>query len=374
MSMAYAGPVIDPHHHLWDLSLGKHPWLAPRNDGEKAFGSIDAIRTDYGIAEYLRDAKGQNIVATVHVEAGWSDADPLGESGWLDSLDRSSGVAARYVARVPLASPDAPRLLEAEAANPAVAGIRDIVSWHPDPAQSFVRSDGMMSDSDWRAGLKTASDLGLVFDLMLFPWQMDQACLLVSDFADTQFVLNHCGSPVERSPDGVAQWREGLKRLADAPNVAIKISDPVAYDHDWTPDSLAEVILHCIACFGPSRAMFASDFPVSGLHADFAAVNSNFWITPDSANLEPAGAGLEIWDKEAPLEWDFAAFNAGKEKSRDFLRESGAKRIDVPYRRNRMIVFNSNLFHESGPVRFKPGYENHRINVTMLFGQRGARG
>mgnify|MGYP003117551125 CR=1 FL=1 len=110
-----------------------------------------------------------------------------------------------------------------------------------------------------------------------------------------------------------------------------------------------------------------------GLHADFAAVNSNFWITPDSANLEPTGAGLEIWDKEAPLEWDFAAFNAGKEKSRDFRRESGAKRIDVPYRRNRMIVFNSNLFHESGPVTFKPGYENHRINVTMLFGQRGGR-
>ena len=88
-----------------------------------------------------------------------------------------------------------------------------------------------------------------------------------------------------------------------------------------------------------------------GLHADFAAVNSNFWITPDSANLEPTGAGLEIWDKEA-----------------------GAQRIDVPYRRNRMIVFNSNLFHESGPVTFKPGYENHRINVTMLFGQRGTRG
>ena len=81
---------------------------------------------------------------------------------------------------------------------------------------------------------------------------------------------------VERSPDGVAQWREGLKRLADAPNVAIKISDPVAYDHDWTPDSLAEVILHCIACFGPSRAMFASDFPVSGLHADFAALYGAF--------------------------------------------------------------------------------------------------
>ena len=115
----------------------------------------------------------------------------------------------------------------------------------------------------------------------------------------------------------------------------------------------------------------AIDTETLGLHADFAAVNSNFWITPDSANTDPTGAGLYIWDKEAPLDWDFADYNSDKGKSRDFLRDSGAERIEIPYRRNRMIVFNSNLFHESGPVAFKPGYENHRINVTMLFGQRG---
>jgi hypothetical protein len=34
------------------------------------------------------------------------------------------------------------------------------------------------------------------------------------------------------------------------------------------------------------------------------------------------------------------------------------------------VIFDSNLFHESDAVRFRPGYENHRINVTMLFGQR----
>ena len=33
---------------------------------------------------------------------------------------------------------------------------------------------------------------------------------------------------------------------------------------------------------------------------------SNFWITPDEANLDPQGGGLEVWDVEAPLDWDFA--------------------------------------------------------------------
>jgi hypothetical protein len=28
------------------------------------------------------------------------------------------------------------------------------------------------------------------------------------------------------------------------------------------------------------------------------------------------------------------------------------------------------LFHATAPLSFKPGYENRRINVTMLFGRR----
>ena len=278
MSAAYDGPVIDPHHHLWDLSLNRHPWLAPADDtaGDKSFGSIEPIRRTYGVDQYLADAKGQNIVATVHVEAGWSDAYPLQETLWLDGLDKSAGVAKRYVARVPLGSPDAFRLLEAEATNPAVVGIRDIVSWHPDPHQSFAPRDHLMSDAGWRQGLAKVGELGLVFDLMLFPWQMDEACRLVSDFPDIQFALNHCGSPVDRSPEGMALWRDGLARLAQAPNVVIKISDPVAYDHDWTQVSLAPVIWHCIDCFGPDRAMFASDFPVAGLHASFSGLYDAF--------------------------------------------------------------------------------------------------
>jgi len=68
--------------------------------------------------------------------------------------------------------------------------------------------------------------------------------------------------------------------------VRIKISDLVAYDHDWTLDSLAAVIRHCIACFGLERAMFASDFPVAGLHAGFDEVWDAFKII--SADLSPS--------------------------------------------------------------------------------------
>ncbi len=271
MTARYGGPVIDPHHHLWDLSLHRHPWLEKaRAEGTgMVYGSLAPILRDYGVADYLADAASQNIVATVHVEAGWSDAHPLEESRWLGGLDRSSGVARRHVARVPLDSPDAARLIEAEAANPDVAGIRDIVSWHPEPAKSFAPRPHRMADPAWRDGLARLSRLGLAFDLMLYPWQMDEALHLVRSFPETLFVLNHGGSPADRSEDGMALWRKGLRALGEEPNVRLKISDLVAYDNDWTLESLRPVIEHCLDCFGPSRSMFASDFPVAGLHASF---------------------------------------------------------------------------------------------------------
>jgi hypothetical protein len=107
-----------------------------------------------------------------------------------------------------------------------------------------------------------------------------------------------------------------------------------------------------------------------GIHADEAAVNVNFWITPGEANLDPEHGGLVIWDKAAPLEWDFAKFNADENAARAFLEKNDARPITVPYRANRAVIFDSNLFHKTDVIRFAPSYENRRINVTMLYGRR----
>jgi Flp pilus assembly protein TadD len=106
------------------------------------------------------------------------------------------------------------------------------------------------------------------------------------------------------------------------------------------------------------------------LHADFAAVNVNFWITPDSANLDPATGGLILWDKESPPDWPFMEYNVAGPRVRRFLRESGAKAIRVPYRANRAVIFNSALFHETDAICFRDTYEDRRINITLLYGRK----
>ena len=108
------------------------------------------------------------------------------------------------------------------------------------------------------------------------------------------------------------------------------------------------------------------------IHADAAAVNVNFWITPDEANLDRSCGGLVVWDKEAPKDWDFKVYNSSqyKPKIMEFLRESGASPVRVPYRENRALIFNSDLFHESDRCVFRDDYQSRRINITFLYGHR----
>ena len=108
-----------------------------------------------------------------------------------------------------------------------------------------------------------------------------------------------------------------------------------------------------------------------GVHADSGAVSLNFWLTPDAANLEPGAGGLVVHRAPPPDGWAIADYNRDKDRIRAFLGGNEAGSVTLPYRRNRAVLFRSDLFHESGRVRFRPGYANHRINMTLLFGDKG---
>ena len=117
---------------------------------------------------------------------------------------------------------------------------------------------------------------------------------------------------------------------------------------------------------------FKYDSALKGIavHADAAAVNVNFWITPDEANRNPDNGGLVVWDVSAPEDWSFEQYNGDVAAARRFLAGAGAKPVTVPYRANRAVIFDSDLFHETDQIEFKEGYLNRRINVTLLYGRR----
>ena len=89
-------------------------------------------------------------------------------------------------------------------------------------------------------------------------------------------VLNHTGLPADRSPDGLAAWRRAMAQLAPCPNVRVKISGIGQAGVPWTVQANRDIVLQTIELFGVPRCMFASNFPVDGLCAPFAAIYAGF--------------------------------------------------------------------------------------------------
>jgi hypothetical protein len=123
----------------------------------------------------------------------------------------------------------------------------------------------------------------------------------------------------------------------------------------------------------PLRYLWAykydSEYTGINTHADEAAVNVNLWITPDAANLDPTSGGLVVFTAKPPADWSFRKYNTDT----DFVMETLLKptnyaNVTIPYKQNRAVLFDSALFHHTDKFKFKKGYENRRINLTLLYG------
>jgi Tfp pilus assembly protein PilF len=129
------------------------------------------------------------------------------------------------------------------------------------------------------------------------------------------------------------------------------------------PDILGEHPLSQAWAFKGLKAQAAVD-----VHADDAAVSVNFWVTPTEANLNPNHGGLVVCLTAPPDDWQIRDYDADQKRIVTFLERNATDRLVVPYRENRAVLFRSRLFHHSDRPEFATGFDNHRINLTLLYG------
>jgi predicted TIM-barrel fold metal-dependent hydrolase len=268
-------PIIDPHHHLYDLKTGRYPWLQDEML-ERVFGDYSAIRRDYLIDDFREDIKNQNVVKTVHLQVEYDHNNPVAETRWLQSVADHHGYPHGIVAFADLASPSVQQTIEEHCAFPNVRGIRQCLNYHHDQVKTFIEHPHLMSDPQWQRGYALLKRYDLSFDLQLYYTQMAEALTLAKKFPDTPMVLNHTGMPVDRGIEEIAAWRASMKLLASAPNVFCKISGLGMGDWEWTTDSIRPFVLDAIDAFGTERCMFASNFPVDKLFSSYDDVFNAF--------------------------------------------------------------------------------------------------
>lgn len=265
-------PTVDAHHHLCDLSRNYYPWLMDEPMWKRVLGDYSAIRRSYVIEDYLAEALPAGIVKSVHLQMGWDFSDPVGETAWVQSVADRHGFPHGIVGFASLEAPDLPTVLDGHGRHRNFRGVRQILNWDPDPVRTFVDRSDLMEDPAWLAGFATLAPRGLSFDLQVYPAQLGQARRLAARFPDTQIILDHVGMPIDRDPASLDAWRAGMRGLASAPNVAVKISGLGVANPDWTTESIRPLVIHVLECFGTDRCMVASNIPVDRLTGSFGEV------------------------------------------------------------------------------------------------------
>jgi L-fuconolactonase len=306
-------PIIDPHHHLWDLrarlaalSESSHPFVKALTSG--AYYTFDALHADV--------TSGHNVIGTVYMEcgafyrSGASDAlKVVGEievasgvaaqsaSGLYGQLRLCAGIVGHADLRLGDEAADVLDAL-AEAGRERFKGIRHIAAWDADPevlGPAIRNPPGLYADSTFRAGFRHLAPKGLTFDAWVLEPQLGEVTDLARAFPDTSIVLDHCGTPLNvasyhgKLHERFDTWRESIRELARCPNVSVKLGGlAMAYcgmpERGPLPGISSEVLAAmwrpyietCIEAFGPARAMFESNFPVDRWGGDYITIWNAF--------------------------------------------------------------------------------------------------
>lgn len=316
-------PIIDPHHHLWDLRPLIPMFPEPRHRFIEAL-----VPAAYYTFDHLHQdvTSGHNIIATVFMECGafynraYGDAlKPVGEVEYVNGVaaQSASGLYGRFRgcagivghANLMLGSSAGAVLDRLLAAAPdRFKGIRHQGAWDADPdvlGPPFHAPPGLFRDTTFREGFAELGKRGMSFDAWILEPQIGDVIDLARAFPDTPICLDHCGTPLgsasyagkleERFPI----WRAAILELGKCENVVVKLGGLAMHNCAMPEEGPAAgvgseelarlwrpYIETCIEAFGPSRAMFESNYPVDRWGATYPVLWNAFKRITAGASAE----------------------------------------------------------------------------------------
>lgn len=267
----YDGPIIDTHHHLWEVR--NYPWLlAPMSP--KIFGdSYEMLRHDYLIDDLLADFGAHNVVKSVHVQAHYDPSNPVGETQWLQAVADKAGFPHGIAGYANLSDPEVEAMLAAHCAYANFRGIRDVVYWQEgDPTRQAVDRPDYCLSAEYRRGVALLGKYGLSLELQGYSNQFGYFVELVGDNPEVKFCLVHGGLLTGDDDATFDAWQDELSALAALENLFVKCSAANTYSPTGTARSQQQVARQYNALldiFGAEKCFFGSNFPVEKLNSSY---------------------------------------------------------------------------------------------------------
>jgi L-fuconolactonase len=270
---------IDAHHHLWTLGRGDYGWLT---------ADLQPIYRDFTLDDLMPQLSAGGIEGTILVQAAPTEAETM----FLLEIAAAADVVRGVVGWTDFDAADRQARIEALARQQLLVGLRPMVQ--------------DIADDDWLlrpalAPVLTAmAQHGLVFDALVVPRHLPRLLQVVDRHPDLTFVLDHCGKPALASGE-LEAWKGAIAQLAERDNIVCKFSGLVTEARpDWQLADLRGAVDHVLACFGPWRLLWGSDWPVVNLAGGYAkwlvaAESLLADLSPDERASAFGGAAARIY-------------------------------------------------------------------------------
>ncbi len=230
---------------------------------------------DYTAREFLADLGGTGIEKTVYVQANWASNWFEDEVAWVQKQADEHGIISGIVGYADFSGDVTPQLDRLKK-YPLMRGIRQQFHWHENLLYRFAQDPDMCRNPTIQANVAKLADYGWSFDLQVFAGQMEGAAELARACPNVTFILQHAGMKEDATPSGHVAWTEGMKRLADCPNVVTKLSAFGTFIHKNDPEFIAQMVIDTEALFGADRCMYGSNFPIEKLWTSYLQLFNAF--------------------------------------------------------------------------------------------------
>jgi L-fuconolactonase len=240
---------IDSHQHFWNYDPVDYGWIPLGSKLERSY-----LPSDLQV-----ELINSNLDGCVAVQA----RQQLVENDFLLTLANSHPFIKGVVGWIDLQSDMVGEQASGFAAQKKAVGVRHVVQDETDP--------NFMKRPAFRRGIATLEPLGLVYDILIYWHQLEDAIDLVRAFPSQAFVLDHIAKPAI-SKGMMQPWLEHITALSNFSNVSCKVSGMVTEaDHrGWNVSQLEPYFDAVLNAFGPSRLLFGSDWPVILLAAEYS--------------------------------------------------------------------------------------------------------
>ena len=255
--------IVDAHVHLWDPA--RTDWYPYLSGGlELDMGDTTGMARRFDVPTYRSESEGWNVVKLVNVAAA-TGPHSIDETLELDRRADADGHPDAIIGGITPTETTAEAIaqLDRQMAASRFRGVRPMGRFErPVPEPEVL---GALQERD------------LVFELMAHPDQLLDAATALEDFDELSVVVEHTGWPRSDTADERALWQQGMQALAAiGGQVSCKLSGLAMPLGSMTAEAFRPWVEPAIEAFGADRCLFASNFPVDGMHGTFDQLYTAF--------------------------------------------------------------------------------------------------